>query len=115
MTDEVKITSEVEGQQHREEHYKEGVQDNLKEAVASEKKKVGKDKSKQKVNFPIRSLFLSRFLIFQVAETLKKVAKSEEVVSKVEEEEEVEEKDIDLFSESAMYNAYGICHNVQVE
>ena len=47
MADEVKITSEVEGQQHREEHYKEGVQDNLKEAVASEKKKVGKDKSKQ--------------------------------------------------------------------
>ena len=50
-----------------------------------------------------------------MAETLKKVAKAEEVVSKVEEEEEVEEKDIDLFSESAMYNAYGICHNVQVE
>ena len=49
-----------------------------------------------------------------MAETLKKVAKAEEVVSKVE-EEEVEEKDIDLFSESAMYNAYGICHNVQVE
>ena len=58
MADEVKITSEVEGQQHREEHYKEEVQDNLKEAVASEKKKVGKDKSKQKVNFPIRSLFV---------------------------------------------------------
>ena len=51
MADEVKITSEVESQQHREEHYKEGVQGNLKEAVASDKKKVGKDKSKQKVNF----------------------------------------------------------------
>ena len=112
MADEVKITSEVEGQQHREEHYKEGVQGNLKEPVASEKKKVGKDKSKQKVNFLIKSLFV---MIFKVAETLKKVAKAEEVVSKVEEEEEVEEKDIDLFSESAMYNAYGICHNVQVE
>ena len=58
MADEVKITSEMEGQQQREEHYKEGVQDNLKEAVASEKKKVGKDKSKQKVNFPIKSLFV---------------------------------------------------------
>ena len=46
-----------------------------------------------------------------MAETLKKVAKGEEVVSKVEEEE----KDIDLFSESAMYNAYGICHNIQVK
>ena len=114
MADEVKITSEMEGQQQREEHYKEGVQDNLKEAGASEKKKVGKDKSKQKVNFPVKSLFVM-ISNFQVAETLKKVAKSEEVVSKVEEEEEVEEKDIDLFSESAMYNAYGICHNVQVE
>ena len=31
MADEVKITSEVEGQQLREEHYKEEVQDNLKE------------------------------------------------------------------------------------
>ena len=51
MADEVKITSEMESQQHREEHYKEGVQGNLKEAVVSEKKKVGKDKSKQKVNF----------------------------------------------------------------
>ena len=58
MADEVKITSEMEGQQQREEHYKEGVQDNLKEAVASEKKKVGKDKRKQKVNFPIKSLFV---------------------------------------------------------
>ena len=52
MADEVKITSEMESQQHREEHYKdEEVQGNFKEAVASDKKKVGKDKSKQKVNF----------------------------------------------------------------
>ena len=59
MADEVKITSEVEGQQHREEHYKdEEVQGNLKEAVASDKKKVGKDKSKQKVNFPMIYLFV---------------------------------------------------------
>ena len=58
MADEVKITSEMEGQQHREEHYKEGVQGNLREAVVSEKKKVGKDKSKQKVNFPIKPLFV---------------------------------------------------------
>ena len=59
MADEVKITSEMESQQHREEHYKdEEVQGNLKEAVASEKKKVGKDNSKQKVNFPIKSLFV---------------------------------------------------------
>ena len=43
MADEVKITSEMEDQQHRKEHYKEGVQGNLKEAVASEKKKVGKE------------------------------------------------------------------------
>ena len=57
MADEVKITSEMEDQQHRKEHYKEGVQGNLKEAVASEKKKVGKDKSKQKV-IPIKSLFV---------------------------------------------------------
>ena len=69
------------------------LQDGIKEETETESKKGGKSKSKEKV-----------------AETLKKVGKAEEVV----EEEEVQEKDIDLFSESAMFNAYSICHNVQV-
>lgn len=78
------------------------------------RRKSGKTKANRR-SISDKIFFFSRYLIFKVAETLKKVAKAEEVVSKVEEEEEVEEKDIDLFSESAMYNAYGICHNVQVE
>ena len=86
MADEIEITSEVE------------LQDGIKEETETESKKGGKSKSKEKV-----------------AETLKKVGKAEEVVGEVvEEEEEVQEKDIDLFSESAMFNAYSICHNVQV-
>ena len=72
------------------------LQDGIKEETES--KKGGKSKSKEKV-----------------AETLKKVGKAEEVVGEVVEEEEVQEKDIDLFSESAMFNAYSICHNVQVD
>ena len=85
MADEIEITSEVE------------LQDGIKEETETESKKGGKSKSKEKV-----------------AETLKKVGKAEEVVGEVVEEEEVKEKDIDLFSESAMFNAYSICHNVQV-
>ena len=85
MADEIEITSEVE------------LQDGIKEETESESKKGWKSKSKEKV-----------------AETLKKVGKAEEVVGEVVEEEEVQEKDIDLFSESAMFNAYSICHNVQV-
>ena len=85
MADEIEITSEVE------------LQDGIKEETETESKKGGKSKSKEKV-----------------AETLKKVGKAEEVVGEVVEEEEVQEKDIDLFSESAMFNAYSICHNVQV-
>ena len=85
MADEIEITSEVE------------LQDGIKEETEAESKKGGKSKSKEKV-----------------AETLKKVGKAEEVVGEVVEEEEVQEKDIDLFSESAMFNAYSICHNVQV-
>ena len=85
MADEIEITSEVE------------LQDGIKEETETESKKGGKSKSKEKV-----------------AETLKKVGKAEEVVGEVE-EEEVQEKDIDLFSESAMFNAYSICHNVQVD
>ena len=85
MADEIEITSEVE------------LQDGIKEETGTESKKGGKSKSKEKV-----------------AETLKKVGKAEEVVGEVVEEEEVQEKDIDLFSESAMFNAYSICHNVQV-
>ena len=85
MADEIK--SEVE------------LQDGAKEETETEKKKGGKSKSKEKV-----------------AETLKKVGKANNAAGgEVEEEsEEVQEKDIDLFSESAMYNAYSICHNVQV-
>ena len=85
MADEIKITREVE------------LQDGVKEGTETENKKVGKSKTKEKV-----------------AETLKKVGKTETADGEVEEEEEVEEKDIDLFSESAMYNAYSICHNIQV-
>ena len=85
MADEIEITSEVE------------LQDGIKEETETESNKGGKSKSKEKV-----------------AETLKKVGKAEEVVGEVVEEEEVQEKDIDLFSESAMFNAYSICHNVQV-
>ena len=85
MADEIEITSEGE------------LQDGIKEETETESKKGGKSKSKEKV-----------------AETLKKVGKAEEVVGEVVEEEEVQEKDIDLFSESAMFNAYSICHNVQV-
>ena len=85
MADEIEITSEVE------------LQDGIKEETEAESKKGGKSKSKEKV-----------------AETLKKVGKAEEVVGEVVDEEEVQEKDIDLFSESAMFNAYSICHNVQV-
>ena len=86
MADEIKITSEVE------------LQDGVKEGTETENKKVGKSKTKEKV-----------------AETLKKVGKTDDAVGEVGgEEEEVEEKDIDLFSESAMFNAYSICHNVQV-
>ena len=86
MADEIKITSEVE------------LQDAVKEGTETENKKVGKSKTKEKV-----------------AETLKKVGKTDDAVGEVgSEEEEVEEKDIDLFSESAMFNAYSICHNVQV-
>ena len=85
MADEIKITSEVE------------LQDGVKEGTETENKKVGKSKTKEKV-----------------AETLKKVGKTETADGEVDEEEEVEEKDIDLFSESAMYNAYSICHNIQV-
>ena len=90
MADEVKITSEVE------------LQDGVKEGAETENKKVKKvDESKSKE---------------KVAETLKKVGKADDEVGELAtgEEEEVEEKDIDLFSESAMYNAYSICHNVQV-
>ena len=84
MADEIK--SEVE------------LQDGAKEETETEKKKKGgKSKSKEKV-----------------AETLKKVGKADDAGGEVEEAEEVQEKDIDLFSESAMYNAYSICHNVQV-
>ena len=88
MADEIKITSEVE------------LQDAIKEGTETENKKVGKSKTKEKV-----------------AETLKKVGKTDEAVGEVGVEEEVveEEKDIDLFSESAMFNAYSICHNVQVD
>ena len=85
MADEIKITSEVE------------LQDGVKEGTETENKKVGKNKTKEKV-----------------AETLKKVGKTDDAAGEVDEEEEVEEKDIDLFSETAMYNAYSICHNVQV-
>jgi len=84
MADEIKITSEVE------------LQDGVKEGTETENKKVGKSKTKEKV-----------------AETLKKVGKTDDAAGEVDEEEEVEEKDIDLFSETAMYNAYSICHNVQ--
>ena len=73
------------------------LQDGVKEGTETENKKVGKSKTKEKV-----------------AETLKKVGKTETADGEVDEEEEVEEKDIDLFSESAMYNAYSICHNIQV-
>ena len=84
MADEIK--SEVE------------LQDGAKEETETEKKKKGgKSKTKEKV-----------------AETLKKVGKADDAGGEVEEAEEVQEKDIDLFSESAMFNAYSICHNVQV-
>ena len=84
MADEIK--SEVELQDGAEE-----------ETETEKKKKGGKSKTKEKV-----------------AETLKKVGKADDAGGEVEEAEEVQEKDIDLFSESAMYNAYSICHNVQV-
>ena len=73
------------------------LQDGVKEETVTDKKKGGKSKTKEKV-----------------AETLKKVGKADDAGGEVEEAEEVQEKDIDLFSESAMYNAYSICHNVQV-
>ena len=46
----------------------------------------------------------------KVEETLKQVTKSEDNIDNGE----VKEEDIDLFSDTAMNNAYSICHNIQV-
>ena len=46
----------------------------------------------------------------KVEETLKQVTKSEDNID----DGEVKEEDIDLFSDTAMNNAYSICHNIQV-